>query len=473
MSLDLTKSSHLMQLTRPKRPTPRQLAMAFQSQVGTAPPPASQIYRDDTPQPVSAIPEYAPMGGVLIAYPGVQAPPTTRAQLTPSGPRAFGIPDELIVRMQQNDTSNPVHIFVLCDDVAMKPVIDASLAAEAERLQLTYYPTHLHLVPWDTDTFWTRDFGPWWMRNNVTGAYAIAKHTYTTLGGGSVGLVDGAEGVDPHLGLGIFRPNDDYAAIAFSDFLNAPIRAWNKASWGNQKQNPRMLAPLPVHDWYFTGLLDVGGNYMVTGQNKIASSYLVATQNELPTRDEADNTNPSPAVLERRLDYILQQLNRFMGITSYHVLSDPTGTYIGHVDCWGKFLADDKVLIAQSQDAATNQAFDRIAQSFADDGFRVYRTMVQDMYIPGPDNGATTAAYTNSLILNQCVYVPLAGPGHEQFDQQALTTYREALPGYQVIGIAGKPAFPWLGTDAMHCRTRGVPRDVVDNWLKAQAPAAP
>jgi hypothetical protein len=55
MSPDLTKSIHL---TRPKRPTPRQLAMAFQSQVGTAPPPASQIYRDDTP-PFPSTPRWA------------------------------------------------------------------------------------------------------------------------------------------------------------------------------------------------------------------------------------------------------------------------------------------------------------------------------------------------------------------------------------------------------------------------------
>ncbi len=471
MSLEMTKSLAPPQLPHPKRPTPFQLASAFKSELGAAPPPPSKIYINDTPQPVSAIPEYAEMGGVLIAYPGIVAPSPTHAQLAPTGRRAFGIPDELIVRMQQNDTPNPVHIFVLCDDAAMKAVIDASLAAEAGRLGLHYDPSHLHLVPWNTDTFWTRDFGPWWVRNKVTGTYAIAKHTYTTLGGGSVGLVEGAENVDPHIGLGIFRPNDDYAAIAFSDFLNTPIRAWNAARWGKDKA--RRLAPLPVHDWYFTGLLDVGGNYMVTGQNKIASSYLVATQNELPVTQENENTDPSPAVLERRLEYILQQLNRFMGVQSYHVLSDPTGTYIGHIDCWGKFLADDKILIAQSQDEATNRAFDRIAQSFVEDGFRVYRTMVQEMYIPGPDNGATTAAYTNSLILNHAVYVPIAGPGHEKFDEQALAAYKEALPGHQVIGIAGKPEFPWLGTDAMHCRTRAVPRAVVDNWLKAQAPAAP
>lgn len=472
MSLEMAKMVEAGAPKAPKRPTPRQLARAFKAQVGTEPPPTSKIYRNDTPQPVTAIPEYAAMGGVLIAYPGTLAPTSSHSQLVPHGQREFGIPDELIVRMQQNDTPDPVHIFVLCDDPAMKSVIDGNLSAAAAQLGLRYNPDHLHLVPWNTDTYWTRDFGPWWVRNTVTGSYAIAKHTYTTLGGGSVGLVEGAENVDPRVGLGIFRPNDDYGAVAFSDFLNAPVRAWNAARWGS-KDAQRQLPQLPVHDWYFTGLLDVGGNYMVTGQNKIASSYLVATQNELPVRNERDNTNPSPAVLEERLQFILDQLNRFMGIQEYHVLTDPTGTYIGHIDCWGKFLADDKVLIAESQDPAINKAFDNIAQSFANDGFRVFRVMVQDMYIPGTDNGPTTAAYTNSLILNKCVYVPIAGAGYEKFDQQALTAYREAMPGYQVFGIPGKPGFPWLGTDAMHCRTRGVPRDIVNTWLRAQAPAAP
>lgn len=96
------------------------------------------------------------------------------------------------------------------------------------------------------------------MKNTKTGSYAIVKHTYTTLGGGSVGLVEGAEGVDPHEGLGIFRPNDDYGAVALSDFLNGPVRAWNKAEW---KPSKKKLTPLAVHDWYFSGLLDVGGNY--------------------------------------------------------------------------------------------------------------------------------------------------------------------------------------------------------------------
>ena len=80
---------------------------------------------------------------------------------------------------------------------------------------------------------------------------------------------------------------------------------------------------------------------------------------------------------------------------------------------------------------------------------------------------ATTAAYTNSLILNDHVYVPLAGKGHEQHDVEALQVYGNALPDHTIVGIAGKPEFPWLGTDAMHCRTRAIPRAVIDNWLKS------
>ena len=41
------------------------------------------------------------------------------------------------------------------------------------------------------------------------------------------------------------------------------------------------------------------------------------------------------------------------------------------------------------------------------------------------------------------------------------------MPDHTIVGIESKPEFPWLGTDAMHCRTRGVPRDVVNNWLKS------
>ncbi len=446
------------------KPTPQQLTIQFKKINKYSPPPAHKIYSCNTPSPVNAIAEFAPMGGVLIAYPGTIAPPTDKKQLPPSGTRAFGIPNELIIRMQQLDSKGePVRIFIMCDDETQLPCIIKNLEETAKSFQISFDPNLLHLVPWDTDTFWTRDYGPWWIKNETTGYYGIAKHIYTSLGGGSVGMVEGAEGVDPNEGSGIFRPNDDAGATKLSDWLNAPIRKWNDASW-----NAKKLPQIKTHNWYFTGLLDVGGNYMVTGDGTIASSYLVATQNELPVESEQETTEPDATTIENRMEYIMNQCNRFLGADKYIVLTDPTGTYIGHIDCWGKFIAPKKVLIAQSQDKKTNEAFDGISDFFKKEGFEVFRVMCQNMYVPIADTPSTTAAYTNSLILNDYVYVPIAGGEYKKFDDDAIETYRKAMPDYKVVGILGKPEFPWLGTDAMHCRTRGVPREVVDNWLKSQ-----
>ena len=54
-------------------------------------------------------------------------------------------------------------------------------------------------------------------------------------------------------------------------------------------------------------MLDVGGNYMTTGDGIVASSYLVATQNELPLRTDNQTPDPCTAIIEARMQYILAQ----------------------------------------------------------------------------------------------------------------------------------------------------------------------
>ena len=58
--------------------------------------------------------------------------------------------------------------------------------------------------------------------------------------------------------------------------------------------------------------------------------------------------------------------------------------------------------------------------------------------------------YTNSLILNNKVFVPIM---NSSWDDDALEVYRDALPGYEVLGFTGS----WQSTDALHCRVRGIP----------------
>ncbi len=462
-----------MNINKTRRPTPRQLGKQLERSLGGAPVTVqNEVYLNNTPSMVQAIPEYAPMGGVVISYPGTHPRSREHIQLPPNGPRAFGVPNELIIRLQQLENPEPVQIFIFCADANMYAPVLENLQATAKDMKLPFNPELVHFIPWDTDTYWTRDYCPWWFQyqsasqvKNGSSRFGIAKHTYTTLGGGSVGLVEGGEHVDPMEGAGIFRPNDDYGAVKLSDFLNKPIRQWNKAIWHGQDPLPR----IEPHDWFNLGLLDVGGNYMVAGST-LASSYLVATQNELPTPREKQETKPDAKELSARMHYVLEEMNRFLGIDRYMVLVDPEETYIGHIDCWGKFLSDDKVLIAQSQDSKINKHLDKIAHFFETNGFTPFRVMCQNIYVPqAGGQAATTAAYTNSLILNNQVYVPAAGGVYHEYDEKARVVYEKAMgPEYKIHLIEGKRDFPWLGTDALHCRTRGIPRTVVNDWLRAK-----
>ena len=204
------------------------------------------------------------------------------------------------------------------------------------------------------------------------------------------------------------RPYDDEISGVFASFWNIPMYGMN--------------------------LQHTGGNMMEDGRGHGVSDELVFQE----------NGNNETNVRNKMRDYL--------GIDPYHVTIDPQGDYIAHVDCWGKYLAPDKILIAQLPSSSPQYAlYEQVAEYFATTNccwgypYRVYR--VQE---PG---GSTLAPYTNSLILNKTVYVPLGS--NNNYNQQALQIYQDALPGYEIVGINSGSA-GWYNTDALHCRTRGV-----------------
>ena len=206
------------------------------------------------------------------------------------------------------------------------------------------------------------------------------------------------------------RPNDDNMSQVFSNLLSIPMYGMN--------------------------LTHTGGNMMEDGRGHGVSDELVFTENN---NNEAN---------------VRQKMRDYLGIDPYHVTIDPQGAYIAHVDCWGKYLAPDKILIAQLPQGAAHYAdYEQVANYFATTNccwgypYHVYR--VQE---PG---GSTLAPYTNSLILNKTVYVPLGS--NSTYNQQALDVYQEALPGYTIIGVTNDDySISWQNTDALHCRTRGI-----------------
>jgi len=208
------------------------------------------------------------------------------------------------------------------------------------------------------------------------------------------------------------RPNDDNMSQVFANFWQIPM--------------------------YGMRLEHTGGNMMEDGRGHGVSDDLVFQENQ---QDYGINEAT-----------VRQRMNDYLGINPYHVTIDPQGDYIAHVDCWGKYLAPDKILIAQlPQSNPRYQYYEQVAEYFETTNccwgypYHVYR--VQE---PG---GYTLAPYTNSLILNKTVYVPMGS--NTTYNNDAIAVYQEAMPGYEIVGVNGGSA-GWENTDALHCRTRGV-----------------
>lgn len=175
-------------------------------------------------------------------------------------------------------------------------------------------------------------------------------------------------------------------------------------------------------------LIHTGGNYMTDGMGISSSTELVWDENSGLTHQQ-----------------VAQLVEDYLGIYMYYVVPDPNNTYINHIDCWGKFLDVDKILIRevppshqQYEEIEATAAYYAEQTSSYGNNYQVYR-----VYTPNDQ------PYTNSLILNDKVLLPVTG---SQWDDDAIAAYEEAMPGYEVLGFTGS----WQSTDALHCRTMGI-----------------
>jgi agmatine/peptidylarginine deiminase len=220
----------------------------------------------------------------------------------------------------------------------------------------------------------------------------------------------------------IFDGNGDYSVVDF--VYNRPRP--------NDNLIPQVFANQLGLPYYGMNLTQTGGNYMCDGIGTAAQTTIAYTENTSLTHDQ-----------------VSQKMHDYMGIENYHVLQDPNNTYIDHIDCWGKFLAPDKVLIRSVPTShAQYDELEQTAAYFASTDcawgypYKVYRV-----------NTPQNQPYTNSLILNHRVFVPIM---NSTYDAAALQAYQNAMPGYEIIGVAQGSA-PWESTDALHCRAHEIP----------------
>lgn len=216
---------------------------------------------------------------------------------------------------------------------------------------------------------------------------------------------------------------------------------YNRSTRPNDDEIPKKVAEMLGIPWYGMKLIHTGGNYMTDGMGISSSTELVWDENPTLTHEQ-----------------VAQKVKDYLGIDPYLVEPDPNGTYIDHIDCWGKFLAPDKVLIRKVPPTHPQYALiEQVASIYASTpcsygyNYRVFRVNT-----PGDQ------PYTNSVILNNKVLVPFM---NSQWDDSAVAAYQTAMPGYAIYGFIGNPSTPWQSTDALHCRVMGV-ADIGQLYIK-------
>lgn len=202
-------------------------------------------------------------------------------------------------------------------------------------------------------------------------------------------------------------------------------------------------------------LIHTGGNFMSDGFGTAFSSELVV------------NENPNHTVPE--IDTIM---NRFMGINRY--IKMPVLPYDGihHIDMHMKLLDEETLLIGQypvgvsdgPQIEANLQYVLSNFNSVYGTPYKVIR-IVQPPDIGGsyPSQGGDYLTYTNAVFVNKTVILPLY---YQQYDTTALRIWREALPGYNIVGIDCNNIIQASG--AIHCITHCI--GVADPLLISHQP---
>ena len=240
------------------------------------------------------------------------------------------------------------------------------------------------------NSYWTRDYGPWFM----------------AIDNSDVAIYDFNYNRD--------RPSDNQINTKLATYLS------NNGVQINRYASTYNLA---------------GGNFMNDGTSQAASSL-----------EQFNEDNPGWTASQIQAHFL-----EYMGIEQYNLLNDALGAYINHIDCWGKYLAPDKVMIGQVPSSNPRYAaYEAAANFFANNCTSPYGTpmRVYRVYTPGTTSNPTP--YTNSLILNKKVFVPQTGNSN---DAAAIQSYKNAMPGYEVFGINYNY---WESTDALHCRTHEI-----------------
>lgn len=225
------------------------------------------------------------------------------------------------------------------------------------------------------------------------------------------------------------RPKDDTAHYALAAMLGTPLYKTSTAPWD---------------------LVNTGGNFMTDGFGTAFASKLILDDNSLAAGFNINHT-------EAEIDTIMLH---YMGIKKYIKMNKLPYDQIHHIDMHMKLLNEETLLVGQyPTGVADGPQIEANLQYILANFTSVYGTPYKVIRIPmppdngayPPTNGADYFTYTNSSFINKTIIVPVYNIPQ---DSIALSIYREALPGYKVVGINSTASIGALG--ALHCITKEI-----------------
>lgn len=304
------------------------------------------------------------------------------------------------------------------------------------------------------DTWWTRDYGAFWVTNPENGAFVV-DHVYNRV-------------YKVEWDFGGCRVNDDDVPSALARHLGVKVEK----------------APVVL----------TGGNYMVNTKGEGMSVDKVFDNNKRGKQIESGfqpfNDWEDDAVEEE----VKKAMKDYYGIKHFYTPSDPQDNYIDHVDTWGKWVQDsdgqEVLVLGQYPEGDKNyEAMEALVGNVTADitAATGKAPIIKRVTLAKVGPAGTTYGFAiNSLILNNKLFVPLvagvngtstvAGSDADLLNKQVLEEWESILGDkFTVIGFehdvpaigAGHDQYPpendastwniWFTWDALHCRLKGVP----------------
>ena len=253
---------------------------------------------------------------------------------------------------------------------------------------------NLKFIQASFNSVWVRDYGPWCVYAEDVDSMYVIDWIYNRP-----------------------RPLDDLIPSVFASHKGLPLY---------------QMTTFPYN------LTATGGNFMTDGKGTGFSSKLILNENPSKTEAEIDSL-----------------MKKFMGLNRYVKMEVLLYDVIHHIDMHMKLLDEETLLVGQyppgvSDGPQIEANLQYILNNFQTCYGRPYKVVRIPMPPDGqgryPNNGGYYRTYTNSVIVNKTVIIPTY---ELRYDTTAFRIYREAMPGYNIVGINSNQII--LANGAIHC----------------------